>query len=255
MLSNNKIKLIKSLETKKHRDKTGFFVAEGDKMVYEMISSNFKVVYIAATEDWYLQNNHLIIKQYTEKDIVNKAELTKASLVKIPQDALCVVEIPHYKFDLPLLNNKLSIILDKVQDPGNFGTIIRIADWFGIEHIICSTDTVDLYNPKVVQSTMGAITRVKVMYNDLNEILAKIRQQGLSVFGTTLQGENIYECQLPSSGFIMLGNESKGINPEYQSYFKKELFIPNFSDQQKHSESLNVAVAAAIICSEFRRRI
>ncbi len=255
MLSKNKIKLIKSLEIKKNRDNAGLFVAEGDKMVLEMISSNLRVNYIAATEDWFGQNDHLKIKKYTEKEIVDKSELIKASLLKSPQNALCVVEIPHFQFYLPELYNKLSIILDKVQDPGNLGTIIRIADWFGIEHIICSNDTADLYNPKVVQSTMGAIARVKVHYNDLNEVLGKIKHKGMFVFGTDLRGENIYTCQLPSRGFILLGNESKGIKPELQTYFTKKLFIPYFPEHLKRSESLNVAIAAAIVCSEFRRRM
>lgn len=254
MLSKNKIKLIKSLKTKKIREDTGLFVVEGDKMVSEVISSSFRVILLAATQKWYNLNHELILDKYTEQVVADKDEIVKASLLINPQNAISVVEIPHYQLQLPKLYNKLSVLLDKVQDPGNLGTIIRIADWFGVEDIICSIDTADLYNPKVIQATMGAITRVRIHYKVLSDILREIDQISIPVFGTALQGENIYHYPLPNNGFILLGNESKGVNPEHEKYFTKQLFIPFFPKNQKRSESLNVAVAAGIICSEFRRR-
>ena len=255
MLAKNKIKFIRSLDSKKHRENAGLFVVEGDKMVSEIINSGFKISYLVATEEWYVSNKQLNLPRAYEKDVVNEDELAKVSFLKSPQNVLCVVEIPRYQLQLSQLSAKLSLILDKVQDPGNLGTIIRIADWFGIEHIICSSDTADLYNPKVVQSTMGAITRVQLHYVCLDEILTEIQKMDQPVFGATLHGENIYSCSLPNHGFIMMGNESKGVNPAYQRFFTNELFIPYFPEDQKRSESLNVAIATAIICSEFRRRI
>ncbi len=255
MLIRNKIKLIKSLDKKSAREETGLFLAEGDKIVREIISSDLQVNFIAGTEDWFLQNNNLVTGYNCEKITATKDEIIKASLLKNPQNVLCVAEIPHNKFNLTDLNNKLSIILDNVQDPGNLGTIIRIADWFGIEHIICSNDCADIYNPKVIQSTMGAIIRIKAHYKELSTLLRDIINNEMFLFGTSLHGENIYSTQLPANGLIILGNESKGINPEFEKYFTKNLFIPYFPANQKRSESLNVAVAAAIICSEFRRRL
>jgi len=254
MLSKNKIKFIKALQSKKNRENTGLFVAEGNKIVSELISSSLKINFIAATDQWFEQNVHLKIHNNIEKVIADKSELLQASLLKSPQNALCVVEIPQYILNIHELSNKLSIILDRVQDPGNLGTIIRIADWFGIENIICSKDSADNFNPKVVQSTMGAIARVKIHYMDLINLFTEVGINDILIFGTTLQGESIYNCVLPPNGFILLGNESKGINPDFQPYLSKQLFIPYFPDGQKRSESLNVAIAAAIVCSEFRRR-
>jgi TrmH family RNA methyltransferase len=165
-----------------------------------------------------------------------------------------LAEIPSSVLNKDDLKNKLSLVLDSVQDPGNLGTIIRIADWFGIENIICSQDSVDVYNPKVVQSTMGAIFRVKTHYMPLEELFSMNEDLQLPVYGTLLDGDNIYSKDLSQSGLIIMGNESKGINPVYQSFITDKLFIPFYPEGQKRSESLNVGIATAIVCAEFRRQ-
>lgn len=253
MLSKNKIKLIKSLDSKKERFTQGLFVAEGDKIVTEAIDSKFSIEFLAGTEAWFRQNKNSLAN-CKEKIEISEEELKKISFQKTPQHVLCLVNIPQRVLNLELIKDKLTLILDNVQDPGNLGTIIRIADWFGIEHIICNLQTADAYNPKVVQASMGAIFRVKLYYEDLDHVLPEIKKLGSTVFGTTLNGENIYKATLPSNGFIMMGNESNGIDPSRLSFLDNQLFIPFYPADEKRSESLNVAVATAIICSEFRRR-
>jgi RNA methyltransferase, TrmH family len=253
MLSIKKIKLIKFLESKKGRKEHGLFLVEGDKMVSEMISSGFPISYIAATEDWFTKAGQL--NSNMEHDVVSQKELDKISFLKTPQNVLCVAKIPDHLLNLAELKNDLVLLLDTIQDPGNLGTIIRIADWFGIEHIICSIDCSDAFNPKVVQATMGSICRVKVYYEDFKEILKQIKLLGQPIYGTTLKGENIYQASLTPYGFIMMGNESKGINSSWINMLDKQLFIPFYPTVKKRTESLNVASAAAILCAEFRRRL
>ncbi len=254
MLSKNKIKFIRSLESKKERNNLGLFVAEGEKLVDEILASTLETTYIAGTYDWFSKHNTSKVKGVTDSDIVLQEELNKVSTLKTPHEVLCIAKIPNYSLSVKLLNNKLSIILDTIQDPGNMGTIIRIADWFGIEDIICSIETVDAFNPKVVQSSMGAICRVKVHYANLPEVISEINALSIPMYGTTLNGENIYNAALSANGFIMMGNESKGLSPRWLPLLDKQLFIPFFPENKKSSESLNVAVATGIICSEFRRR-
>lgn len=253
MLSTKKIKLIKSLELKKNREEHGLFLVEGDKMVSEMLASTLTITYIAAVENWCKKNEHL--NSAIEQDVVSQTELDKISLLKTPQSVLCVAKIPNYSLDLIELKNSLVLLLDTIQDPGNLGTIMRIADWFGIEHIICSPDCADVFNPKVIQATMGSICRVKVYNEKFKALLNQIKLIGEPVYGATLDGENIYQTELTTSGFIMMGNESKGINAEWIKMLDKQLFIPFYPTGKKRSESLNVAIAAAIICAEFRRRL
>ncbi len=254
MLSKNKFKFIKSLESKKHRIEAGLFVAEGDKLVSEILNSPFSLTNIAATEQWFHKNQGPALNRCPEKDVVSSKELDKLSFLKAPRNVICVVKLPKYNINFENFKNNLSLILDTIQDPGNLGTILRIADWFGIEHIICSHNTVDVFSPKVVQSTMGSICRVKVYYEELNEILPMIKSLEMPIYGTTLKGENIYNASLTHYGFIMMGNESKGINPAWEQMLDKQLFIPFYPESKRRSESLNVAAATAIICSEFRRR-
>ena len=170
-----------------------------------------------------------------------------------PQSVVALFKKPTYQLDYKSLGSQLSLMLDTVQDPGNLGTIIRIADWFGIENVICSKETVDVYNPKVVQATMGALSRVRVHYLDLEKMLQDLK--GVPVFGTFLEGDDIYEETLPPSGIIVMGNEGNGISSNVKKYVDRKLYIPNFPQSRDTSESLNVAVATAIVCSEFRRRI
>ena len=183
---------------------------------------------------------------------VTEEELARASLLKAPQEVLGVFKQPQYLFNPNIAKEQLCLALDDVQDPGNLGTIVRIADWFGIKHIFCSTGTADIYNPKTVQATMGAIARVKLHYCNLSEVLGSLTD--IPVFGTFLDGENIYTQELSNHGIIVMGNEGKGISPNVSRFVNSKLLIPNFPQGCETSESLNVAVATAITCSEFRRR-
>jgi RNA methyltransferase, TrmH family len=255
MLSKNKIKWIHSLEEKKHRDTEKLFVVEGLKMVDELLNSPFKIHSLYATQAWFDKNYDSKTKFPLDSETVTETELSKISFLKTPQDALAIVRMPQIVMDLNILKNKLILALDKIQDPGNLGTIIRLADWFGIDTILCSPDTADLYNPKVVQSTMGSIFRVNVFYTMLDTTLMKFKNDKMPLYGTTLDGENIYNMKLSDSGIIILGNESKGIQTNILQLLDKKLFIPNFQKGEHKAESLNVGIAAAIVCSEFRKRL
>ena len=246
-LSKSIIKQINSLEMKKYRKESGLFVAEGTKIVCDNINS-MRCEFLIATEQWRLENPDMasFVKYTASKD-----EMSKISFLKTPQEVIGVFEIPHYTLNIEELKDKLTLVLDTVQDPGNLGTIIRIADWFGIENIVCSPASADCYAPKVVQATMGAVSRVKVHYRDLCEFLKEM--EGCNIFGTFLDGENIYKKTLPQTGLIIMGNEGKGISDEVARFVNGRLFIPNFPQDRETSESLNVAVATSIICSEFRR--
>jgi len=177
----------------------------------------------------------------------------KASHLKTPPQLIGIFYQPKNALEEIEFVGKLHLVLDGIQDPGNMGTIVRLSDWFGIQHVFCSPDTADIFNPKTVQATMGAIARVNVHYVDLKDLLT--RNNSLPVFGTLLEGENIYKAELPKNGFIVMGNEGKGISPDIQKLITHKLFIPNYPTNSQTSESLNVAVAAAIVCSEFRRRV
>lgn len=255
MLSKNKIKLIRSLDDKKRRYEAGLFVVEGDKMVEELLDSAFSVECLLATPEWFADHLNTSLKNCKETIVVAPEELRRCSFLKTPQQTLCLVNMPLDDQQPITFNKKLTLLLDTIQDPGNLGTIIRIADWFGISQIICSPDSADIYNPKVIQSTMGAITRTKILYRDLNELLPYIVSQKIPVYGTTLDGTNIYKSVLTPVGCIIMGNESRGINPSLLQYLSHKLFIPFFPPDQQHSESLNVSVATGIICAEFRRQM
>jgi RNA methyltransferase, TrmH family len=182
---------------------------------------------------------------------IDKAELQKISLQQSPQEVLAVFEIPQYHFDNSVIAGKLSLALDNIQDPGNMGTILRLADWFGIEHVLCSKGTADAFNPKTVQATMGAIGRIKIHYLDLSEVLSQVK---MPVYGTFLEGDPIYDVPLKREGIVVMGNEGNGISGEIAPYITQKLFIPDYPVGKTGSESLNVGVATAIVCSEFRRR-
>jgi TrmH family RNA methyltransferase len=184
---------------------------------------------------------------------VTQEELTRASLQKAPQEVLAVFEQPTYDMDMSAASRSLCLALDDVQDPGNMGTIIRLADWFGIEHIYCSQGTVDVYNPKTVQATMGALARVKLHYCHLPAFIGSLKD--VPVYGTFLDGENMYGKELSAHGLIVMGNEGNGISDEVAQLVNERLYIPNYPPQRETSESLNVAIATSVICAEFRRRI
>lgn len=250
MISKSKIKLIGSLEHKRFRNETGLFLAEGPKLVADLMQS-FKPQYIAATQSWAENNRNLF--HAPETDIVTQDELERASLLRTPQQVLALFHIPDYKLDTDIANHNLVLVLDGVQDPGNVGTIIRIADWFGIKDIVCSQQTADAYAPKTVQATMGALARVHMHYCDLNDFFAEL-DKTTPVYGTLLDGENIYSTPLQNNGIIVMGNEGNGISQQIRSYVNQSLLIPSFPVGETTSESLNVAIATAIVCSEFRRR-
>lgn len=250
MLSKNKIKAIRSLELKKNRQTTGLFVAEGPKVVHDLLGV-VRAKTLLATQEW-LNHNHTIVAD--EVIEVTEEELRKVSFLQHPQQVIGIFsqsEIEHK--EIPL-QDTLSIFLDGVQDPGNLGTIIRIADWFGITNIVCSPDTADVYNPKVVQATMGSIARVHTTYTDLAKTLSQLPPD-FPVYGTLLDGDNIYANQLTTNGVIIMGNEGKGISPAIRSMVNRKLRIPNFPPGRITADSLNVAVATAIVCSEFRRNM
>lgn len=254
MLSKNKIKIIQSLNRKKVRDELGVFLVEGNKMVEEAIRSDFNIDLIACTDDYASRFKNLAGRT-SELIITDNESLAKASLLQNPQDALAIVQQPRYEFQQIDFKNDICLALDFIQDPGNLGTILRLADWFGINHIICSHNTVDSYNPKVVQASMGAIFRIKTHFTDLPSLLETMAGSQVPVFGTFLEGENIYSQALSANGIIVLGNEGNGISKEVSKLVTHKLLIPDFSTHQNKPESLNVAIAAAICCSEFKRRI
>ena len=247
MISKNKIKYIRSLELKKNRNKEGKFVAEGFKVVDDLLALQ-PADLIVATGEW-LRCKHFGAE--TEVIEVTDEELKKVSFLQHPQQVLAVFK-KATSGDYSINTSELSLALDGVQDPGNLGTIIRIADWFGITHIYCSQDTADVYNPKVVQATMGSIARVKVEYGDLLGLVESLPAD-VPVYGTLLDGDNIYQQKLENRGLIVMGNEGKGISPELAKKVNHKLLIPNFPEGRATADSLNVAIATAITCSEFRR--
>ena len=184
---------------------------------------------------------------------VEQEELSRASLQKTPQEVLAIFEQPVYESDSKVISESLCLALDNVQDPGNLGTIVRLADWFGIEDIFCSAGTVDIFNPKTVQATMGAIARVRVHYCDLPELISSLK--GIPVYGTFLNGNVIYSETLSANGLIVMGNEGNGVSTEVEALINKRLYIPNYPHERETSESLNVAIATAVVCAEFRRRL
>ncbi len=248
MVSKGLIKLVNSLKLKKYRDKHGLFVAEGQKMVSDLVKTNAVIKTIITTQNDFENNKSEVI-------FCKASELSKISFLKTSQELIALVEIPKYSFDEAEIVNNLSIALDGVQDPGNMGTIIRIANWYGIKNILCSNDCVDIYNPKVVQATMGALFGVKVHYLDLAEKLNKlINHSDYQVFGTFMDGDSIYQSDLPANGIIVMGSEGQGISAGVEQLVSKRLFIPSFADEFSGAESLNVGVATGIVVSEFRRQ-
>jgi TrmH family RNA methyltransferase len=252
MLSKNQKKLIASMAQKKQRDSHQLFLAEGPKIVSELLEAGLQPSLIAHTEKWSLPDyypsasfEHLTI---TQKD------LDSISLLKTPQHVLALFTQPQYTINNNAIYKDLTLVLDGIQDPGNMGTIIRLADWFGINQIVCSLDTVDVFNPKVVQATMGAISRIKIHYTKLPEFLRQYREKcDNPIYGTYLGGENIYDNQLNTPALIVMGNEGNGIQAENDPFITNKITIPPFPAGTPTSESLNVSVAAAIVCAEFRR--
>ena len=252
MLSKAKIKLIQSLEQKKKRREERLFVAEGPKVVGDLLPY-FTCRLIVAEQGWIATHPEVRATEIIE---VTSDELRKASFLKTPQEVLALFELPTYATPHDAPSKELCLALDDVQDPGNLGTIIRVADWFGIRHIFCSVGTTDAYSPKTVQASMGAIARVKIHYTNLPQYLHTIKesQPQTPLYGTFLEGENIYKEPLSTHGIIIMGNEGNGISEQIKEAVTHKLFIPNYPEGCITSESLNVAIATAITCAEFRRR-
>lgn len=246
MISKNTRKLIRLLDQKKHRSSVGLFVAEGEKTVLELLPF-FECETIIAPIQW-ISNNKV-----KANEMINALpnEIADCSLMKNQRDVIALFKIPNENAISFHPESELVLVLDTIQDPGNLGTIIRLADWFGIKTIVCSKETVDCFNPKVVQATMGALGRIKILYTDLSTLLDK--HPSALVYGTTLDGENIYQKKLTTHGFLLMGNEGNGICEQLKQRLTHRLFIPSYPQDHPTSESLNVAIATAIVCAEFRR--
>lgn len=245
MLTKARIQLIRSLATSKGRRSEGLFVAEGPKLVSELLP-RLSRVYMAATEEWSGEE---------PDDRISDAELSRASLQQHPQQVIALFKIPTYDVSLETAcRNGLCLGLDDVQDPGNLGTIVRVADWFGVTDIFCSQHTADIWNPKAVQATMGAVSRVRVHYiNNIAEAIAVLTAD-IPVYATALDGESVWETELAGGGLVIMGNEGNGISDAVMRVCRKRLLIPNYPQGRATSESLNVAMATGIILNEFRRR-
>ena len=245
MPSKSQISFIKSLHQKKYRKEHGIFIIEGIKSIVEFIPSAYQIqsIYFLAEYQSLLPKVPPNIKLFE----VTTAELEKISTLQAPQSILALVNIPKPSiFDKRLLANDFSLVLDGIQDPGNLGTIIRTADWFGLKNVICSLNTVEVYNPKTVQATMGSLCRVNVVYQDLEELL---KDSSIPVFGAMLNGNSMYETTWGTEGILILGNEGQGVSPEITKLINHPVTIPRVGE----AESLNVAVSAAIFCADIRR--
>jgi TrmH family RNA methyltransferase len=254
MLSKNKIRFIVSLQKKKIREELSLFTIEGDKLVREFLNAGLPVKSLFAEPAFIKRLPVNLIKTISEVEEVSFDDLKKISTLTTPHNAIAVVHMPG-----PVGNSKdvfknLCIALDCVQDPGNMGTIIRTAAWFGIKNIICSPDCADVYSPKVIQSSMGAIIHTNVIYTSLPAFLASAKEKELRIYGTLLEGKSIYDYDISNSGVILLGNESKGISETLLPFVTDRIMIPKMNPFSDGIDSLNVSIAAAIICSEFVRR-
>ena len=247
-LSKAKLKYIHSLEVKKIRKAEGVFLAEGPKLVGDLWG-HFPCTLLVATREWLDKHPG---NNADEVICVDEEELSRATLLRTPQQVLAVYRQPKECIDANLPMHALCLALDNVQDPGNLGTIIRLADWFGIEHLFCSAGTADAYSPKAIQATMGGIARVQVHYVDLPNFIRQL--EDCPIYGTFLDGNPLYDEPLSQHGLIVMGNEGQGISPEIESLVTSKLYIPNYPPLRPTSESLNVAIATAVVCAEFRRR-
>jgi RNA methyltransferase, TrmH family len=254
MLSKNKTRFIISLQKKKVRDELCLFTIEGDKLVKEFLNAGLPVKYLFAESEFIEKLPANQIKIIPEVEEISFDDLKRISTLKTPHNAIAIVHMPKKENNAGGLFQSLCIALDCVQDPGNLGTIIRTAAWFGIKNIVCSTDCADVYSPKVIQSSMGAIIHTNVIYSSLPDFLSSAREKGLRIYGTLLEGKSIYDYEISNNGVILLGNESKGISDALIPFVTDRIMIPKMNPFSDGIDSLNVSMAAAIICSEFLRR-
>ncbi|HHJ09942.1 MAG TPA: RNA methyltransferase [Bacteroidetes bacterium] len=255
MISKNKIKLIRSLGTKKYRLQHGLFIAEGDKVVLDFIRDpEWKIEYLFAKKEWIRKLSHEDQKNAGEIFEISYDELKRISYLKTPHNVLALVKLPDYNPPAFPDPSALSLALDNIQDPGNLGTIMRIADWFGIREIFCSEASVDAFNPKVVQASMGSIIHTRIYYAALDKLITNTRNQNLPVFGTFLEGTSVFDSPLPDNALVVFGNESKGISMTLAELIDEKITIPSFPPDSTTMNSLNLSAATAIVCAEFRRR-
>lgn len=251
MLSKNKIKLINSLTHSKYRQQEGLYIAEGTKLTETLLDAQRPIATIIATPQWLSAHTLPPSIEIVEAD---ESEMKKITQLSTPSPVMALARIPTNQSTPNTPEGQLWLGLDNIRDPGNMGTIIRLAQWFGIDTIVCNKGTVDCYNPKVVQATMGAIAHVNIHYTALNEFIATHQSEQWPVYGTFLEGRNLFQESLSASGMIVLGNEGQGISDEVAKEINKKILIPDFAGEGQKPESLNVSVAAAIVCAEFRRR-
>lgn len=248
MLSKSIEKYVNSLKQKKYRLEEGCFIAEGEKLAAEILASDLRIDKIIATANWIAENQRMWSNKQVTVFEASEAEMKRISMLTQPSGVLLVVEMMQAELDDATVKSNLSLVLDDIRDPGNLGTIIRIADWFGIPYIFCSEECVDAYNPKVIQASMGSLIRVKVIEMKLPALFERF--PSLPVYAAQLNGENIFSAALAQEAFIIIGNEARGISAALTSYIQKELTIPAFGK----AESLNAGVAAGIVCAMFRSK-
>jgi TrmH family RNA methyltransferase len=248
MLSKNQIKYIQSLQQKKYRQQHGAFLVEGAKSVQEVLQSEFQTELVVATEGFYKENVPLTDRQRTPLEIVSADELTRIGTLESNNAALAIVRT---KENRPLLAdaNEIALILDDIRDPGNLGTILRIADWYGIRKVLCSETTADVYNPKVISASKGSFTRVNWWYGDIVNVLSQSVNKPTDVYGAFLDGHDVHTLAFNQSGYLVMGNESNGIRPEVAQYVTQRVTIPRYGD----AESLNVGIATAVLLDNIRR--
>jgi TrmH family RNA methyltransferase len=253
MLGKNRIKIIRSLEHKKYRLKEKLFVAEGTKLVTALLASGWEVEFLAATPGWLRQEAPIAGNAHSVEE-ASPDELARATFLKTAPPCLALCRLPEYSPELISPGTDLVLCLDGIQDPGNLGTIVRLAGWFGISDVVCSGDSADLFAPKALQATMGALAGIRVHYLPLAPFLEQNNSPRVEITGTFLDGENIYTAHLPGHGIVVMGNEGQGIRPAIAPLISRKVTIPDFAPAGIKPESLNVSVATAIVLSEFRRR-
>jgi TrmH family RNA methyltransferase len=254
MISKSKIRFIRSLQNKKVRDEERLFVIEGDKLVREFLAARFPVRMLIAKPEFLSSLLPEMIQNINEIEAVSYEELKQMSTLKTPHNALAIVQMPESEMIVSEIIKQFCVALDFVQDPGNMGTIIRAAGWFGIKNIVCSVDCVDVYNSKVIQASMGALLHVNVFYTDLKTLFTNAIKNSVPVYGTMLDGKSIYDHKLDNKGIILLGNESKGISDELIPFITEKIRIPKYSNAKEGIDSLNVGMAASVVFSEFLRK-
>ncbi len=255
MLSRNKAKQINSLQQKKYREKHDIFVIEGSKLFIEALENNAKLMDVFACDDWLEANMQLIGNQAFSR--ISRQEMKSISQLQTAPGLLATVRIPRHDIDIQQLKGKLSIALDDIRDPGNMGSIIRAADWFGVETVFCSPETVDAFNPKVVQASMGSIFRVKIIQTELINLCSDLKKQGFNLVAAVMDGENLFETKLDdANSLLIIGNESHGLSDELNNIVNQRITIPahHIKEKKQSAESLNAAMAASILLAAFRNK-